>query len=199
VNPTGIDGFLHRLGEVLGTLQAAPGPVHRRIWIELGPWLRTLTVEAAPKWLGRLAAELPCHVAAIEHDGARKCPRHAVALCMLCGGATCLEHAFIDIHGESICYVCATKALHGHVHHAPPPKVPRDVQSPRDVAWACRQLKVDSDVTAAELHTAHRKLSAHWHPDRYRTEQQKANAERRFKDVQRAFDILQKHLQRSAA
>jgi hypothetical protein len=196
VSQPGIDGFLHRLGEVLGTLQAAPGPVHRRIWVELGPWLRALTVEAAPKWLGRLGAELPCHVVATEQH--LRCTRHAVALCMLCGRATCLEHSFIDRAGEAICYVCATAALHSRSVHNPP-KVPQTGPSVRDIAWARRQLKVDEDATAAELHTAHRRQSAHWHPDRYRSEREKANAERRFKDVQRAFDILQNELKRRSA
>lgn len=192
------DGFLHRLGEVLGTLQATPGPVHRRIWVELGPWLRSLTVEAAPKWLASLGAELPCHVVAFDQGFAQGCPRHAVAICMLCQRATCLEHAFIDRTGEAICYACATTALHARRVHTQP-KVAPPGPSPRDIAWARRQLKVDEDATAKELHAAHRRQSANWHPDRFQTEREKATAERRFKDVQRAFDILQKELARRSA
>ena len=199
----GIDGFLHRLGEVLGTLQAAPGPVHRRIWVELGPWLRSLTVEAAPKWLSRLGAELPCHV--IEADLRRPCARHAVALCMLCGRSTCLEHSFIDRAGEAICYVCASIALgqsRGHAQAAHQHQHQERIDprtDERELVWARRTLKITAQATLDEAHARHRKLSAQWHPDRYTTDKQKADAERRFKDIQRAWDIVRKDFERRHA
>jgi len=58
-------------------------------------------------------------------------------------------------------------------------------------------------VTAATdwdvIRAAHRKLSAKWHPDRYRSEGERAKAEAKFKELQRAFDLLQKERERAAA
>jgi curved DNA-binding protein CbpA len=58
-------------------------------------------------------------------------------------------------------------------------------------------------VTAATdwdaIRTAHRKLSAKWHPDRYRTDAERSKAEAKFKELQRAFDLLSKERERAAA
>jgi len=201
-----IDEFLRRVGEVIGTFQATPGSMHRRIWTELGPWLQSLTMEAAPKWLSQLAAQQACHCAALEHGVPQHCQRIAVVTCTLCRGATCLEHAFIDRTGDAICYVCASRVMASVGPGARPPAQQRPPPPPhvpditKELAWARKQLKVGVFATLQELHTAHRQLSAHWHPDRYRTEAQKANAERRFKEIQRAFELLKKDLEgRSAA
>jgi hypothetical protein len=198
----GIDDFLRRLGDVVGALQSTPGAVHRQIWAELGPWMRSLTTEAAPKWLGQLAQRQQCHVGPIEHGRVQRCHHNAMALCAICHLGTCLEHAFIDHTGDAICYVCASRAVSqsAQAPRTPPPRdPPRAVSNHKDIMWARKVLKVSSTATADELHTQHRMLSARHHPDRYQTEREKATAEKRFKDVQRAFDILQKEIERRSA
>lgn len=197
----GIEDFLRRLGDVVGALQSTPGAVHRQIWAELGPWLRSLTVEAAPKWLAQLAQRQQCHVGPVDRRGqVQPCRRNAVANCSICHLGTCLEHSFIDHTGDAICYVCATRAAAHAAPRTPPPRDPaRVVDDQKDVLWARRVLKVHAGATADELHTQHRLLSARYHPDRYQTDREKKRAEQRFKDVQRAHDILQKELERRTA
>lgn len=195
----GIEDFLRRLGDVVGALQSSPGSVHRQIWAELGPWLRSLTVEAAPKWLGQLAQRQACHVGPIEYGRVQPCRHNAVALCAICHQGTCLEHAFIDHTGDAICYVCASAAVGHTAPRTPPREPPRAVDGNKELLWARRLLKVNANATLEELKVQHRALSKRYHPDRYQGEREKANAERRFKDVQRAFELLQKDLERRSA
>ena len=190
----GFDGFLQRLGDAIGALQGVPGGAHRRVWAELGPWLRSLTMEAAPSWLQRLGAQQPCHV--VDYTARRACTRHAVALCSVCVRPTCLEHAFINRMGEAICYVCATAAMPNRA--APPPIDPTRARQ-KELQWARQRLKVTASATLDEIRRAHRKLSGELHPDKFHTERERAQAEKRFKDVQRAYDLLRSELERGAA
>lgn len=192
------DDFLHRLGDVVSAFQSMPGSVHRRIWIELGPWVRSLTINAVPKWLAQMARPQRCHVADRAADGhAHRCERQGIVLCSFCHNATCLEHGFINRVGEAICYVCASRMATAYPRtppHAPAAQMPVD-----DLGWACRVLKVAESAPLNEIKSAHRKLSRKYHPDRYQTSQSKANAERKFKDVQTAFKILEKHAEKRSA
>lgn len=188
--------FIDQIGELFGVLQQAPGPVHVRIWQELGPWLRNLSVEAPIKWVQRLAANQPCHVVA-RADG--RCKRPACAACIACGQATCLGHAFINGSGEAICFVCATATLRPNARRDPQETLRQDRIRAKELAWARRQLRVTAATDWDVIRAAHRKLSAKWHPDRYRSEGDRAKAEAKFKEVQRAFDLLQKERERAAA
>jgi len=180
-------------------LQQAPGPVHVRVWQELGPWLRTLSVEAPIKWVQRLAANQPCHVIAAFNGAHERCRRAACAACMGCGGPVCLSHAFINAEGEAICYACASSTLRAGQRVDPDEAKRVARQKASELIWARRQLKVSASAEWETVRTAHRKLSAKWHPDRYRTEAEKSKAEAKFKELQRAFDLLQKEYERVAA
>jgi DnaJ-class molecular chaperone len=51
-------------------------------------------------------------------------------------------------------------------------------------------LGVTPISTWEEVRAAHRKLSAQYHPDRQRTARQRAAAEKKFVQVQKAFEVL---------
>ncbi|HOB64962.1 MAG TPA: DnaJ domain-containing protein, partial [Clostridia bacterium] len=53
-------------------------------------------------------------------------------------------------------------------------------------------LGVSKDASADEIKSAYRKLAKKYHPDLYTnaTESQKAEAEKKFKEVQYAYDVL---------
>jgi hypothetical protein len=203
--------LLETLGRVVLTFQSAPHGVPGRIWDEVRPWLANLVKHAAPKWLPRLSFGFAC---TLPRPDGYACPRPAVAACDACGRPCCLDHARIDQWGDAICYACCweigqqkraeraggggpqgPRAPHEHAHQAPnqPPPIPE-----KELTWARRTLGVKKGVEWDDVRTAHRKLSAKWHPDRHPGDGCAA-AEQKFKDVQRAFDLLTKERERKEA
>jgi hypothetical protein len=189
----GID-LLEALGRIAISWQAAPTGVPGRIWDELRPWIAKLALHAAPKWLPRLSFGFPCHVATIVPDGPPiACVGAAVAACDVCAQPCCLDHARIDQYGDAICYVCIVRARHWHQQYLQaqqrmPPRRPPPPEE--EIRWARTQLGVKQGATWEEIRVAHRKQSAKHHPDKQRTPEAKAKAEARFKEIQRALDVL---------
>ncbi len=194
------------IGRVVQTFSAAPQGVSGRIWDELRPWLARLVVNAAPKWLPRLSWGFACSV---PTPHGQPCPRPAVAACDVCGEPCCLDHARIDAFGDAICYRCCIEAIRTRqarggapppprADEAPPPGPRATGPSPAEVTWARKLLAVKSTATWEEIRKAHRRLSAKWHPDKHAGDGYAA-AEAKFKEVQRALDILDKERQRQQA
>lgn len=203
--------LLETLGRVVLTFQSAPQGMPGRIWDELRPWFGRLVVNAAPKWLPRLSFGFACSVP--QPTGAA-CPRPAIAACDVCQQPCCLDHARIDQYGDAICYRCCIEAIRrkqaeragevppghgqgGHAHaghgHGAPPPTPE-----KELAWARKTLGVKKGADWEEVRAAHRRTSAKWHPDRHQGAGYAA-AEQKFKDVQRAFDLLTKEREKKEA
>jgi len=197
--------LLDTLGQVVLSFQSAPHGVPGRIWDEVRPWIGNLVRHAAPKWLPRLSFGFPC---TLPRPDRHPCPRPAIAACDACGRPCCLDHARIDQWGDAICYACCWEAQqrkhvermaaaagarpHAHADQAPPdpPPVPE-----KELTWARRTLGVKKATEWEEVRVAHRRLSAKWHPDRHPGDGYAA-AEQKFKDVQRAFELLTKERER---
>jgi hypothetical protein len=156
---------------------------------------------ASLKWVERLGAAEPCHVATMEGGRPRACPRASIAYCVVCHKPTCLVHAFVDGSGEAVCFACVQETIaerpaapkpNGKTNGAgqAPPYVPPDWD--KQVSWARKQLKVKMSASWDDIRTAHRKLSAKWHPDKVQGADAKAKAEAKFKELGRALEILKK-------
>jgi hypothetical protein len=193
--------ILDTIGRIALGFQSAPQGVPGRILDELRPWFARLAVNAAPKWLPRLAYGFPCSVPVYRNgEPVHACPGSAVASCDVCGEPCCLDHARIDQYGDAICYLCVVEAVRAKragarasraEQQGPPPPGPAPT-SEKELAWARKLLAVKKDADWEEIRAAHRKLSAKWHPDKFSTKGPAAyaKAEQTFKEVQRAFDVL---------
>lgn len=185
--------ILETLGRVVMTFQSAPQGVPGRIWDELRPWLARLALNAAPKWLPRLSFGFACSVP--QPNGA-PCLRPSVAACDVCQQPCCLDHARIDQYGDAICYLCCIEAIRRKAAERagqPPPGPHQQAVRPptpeKELAWARKTLGVKKGADWEEIRAAHRKQSGKWHPDRHQGNAYAA-AEQKFKDIQRAFDLL---------
>lgn len=193
--------FLETLGRIAVTFQAAPAGVSGRIWEELRPWFSKLALHAAPKWLPRLSFGFPCQVP-VYQGGAPQgaCHRPAIAACDVCRQPCCLDHARIDQFGDAICYLCVAEAIRSSKRSTAQPK--SEAEAPdhdANMTWARKTLGVKADTDWIDVKAAHRKLSAKWHPDRHRGAKAQAKAEERFKEIQRAFEVLRRAQEKEAA
>lgn len=190
--PIDPQAWLQALGRVAASVQHAPEGVPGRIWDELRPWLQELAFNAAPKWLPRMVFEFPCGVPSyVAGRPVAACPRLAVANCDCCGQPVCLDHARFDKHGDAICFVCVAGAIQAkRVGQPPPGPAPIDDAA---LKRARRVLGVRAADPWSEVTAAYKRLLAQWHPDRFKTEKERAKAETRFKDIRAAYDLLQKH------
>lgn len=211
-------GFGEILGQMFGSLAGAENGVHVKIWNELKPWFGTLVPAATRKWLPNVAAGIACEIP----DGAYECDHHAVACCDVCHRPTCLNHGRIDKVGDLICYECVADAMQlvptarraraaerppaakkqarqppprarqQEQEQAPPPRQGKPPPTAREVAYAYNMLGLMVGAPMKEIAAAHRKLSARHHPDKARGADAKEIAERRFKEVQAALDVLKR-------
>jgi hypothetical protein len=125
------------------------------------------------------------------------CLHGAMAQCDSCGRTCCLDHARIDRYGDATCYVCCAEISQlkqrqraANQQGAGPGAAQADDE--KELTWARRKLGVNKNTPWPEVAQAYRKQSAKWHPDRHRTEAKKRDAEAKFKDIQRAFELLKK-------
>ena len=179
------------LSKVALSLQGLPrGALSGPVWEELRPWLEKLLLNAAPKWLPRLSFAFPCKVP-VHKQGVPvgPCPHRAIAACDVCGQPCCLNHARIDQFGDAICYPCVAQAVREHRGGAP--AAAPDPSLAEQLKWARRVLKVKPSDDLETIRQAHRRESGKHHPDRQQGEKAKAKAEARFKDIQKAWGILQ--------
>lgn len=214
----GLRDLLDALSMATVSLQGAEPGVPSRVWQDLGPWLQRLTLNATRRWLPRMTASEPCQVPmyrAGEMIG--DCTNFAVAQCDVCGAPCCLDHCRVDQYGDAICYLCCMGAVearrkrqhheHTHEHHhhgsasegghaywgpkgAPAPETPEQQQAALRAAY--RMLGVSRSASDEELKAALRKQLAKWHPDRQKSEKRKLESEKRFKEIQDAYRLIEK-------
>lgn len=201
-------GIADFLGQMFGGLAGGQDGVHTQIWRDLKPWLANLGPSAARKWIPRIHSGELCTVPVLQHGKlAGDCVNLGVTLCVICKQPACLQHAHIDQYADAICYRCVGDAAEvvpplqrerARARGAPPPRQqqhqPPPQQkpgpTPEQIMASLRTLKLKPGATFDEVRAAHRKLLALNHPDKKRTAKEKAAAQARFLEVQRAFEIL---------
>lgn len=197
----GAADLLEAIGKIAFSFQATNGEAQGRVGDELKPWLKNLVLNAAPKWMPRLAFGFPCEVP-IYRNGkpVGRCPGAAVSMCDVCKHTCCLKHARIDELGDAICFLCVAEAMATSTRR-PAPKSNGQAQAPdhaAELAWARKLLDVKLDTPWDEVRSAHRKLSAKNHPDKVRGAKAKEKAEAKFKEIQRAFKLLEDEHEKKA-
>lgn len=194
--PQPVRSLFDQAASFLGALGQAPGQVHVRVWREISPWLRDLMQLAGVKWLERLAADVKCQVARRDKDGvAHVCLNASVLECLVCHRPICIRHAFIDSSGEGVCFPCVGGQMHatGHVPKDHEPAKSNGKPDGEEIGWARKTLKVKASASWDDVRAAWRKQSAKHHPDRVQDDDAKIKAEAKFKDVQKAFEMLKQH------
>ncbi|RWS30112.1 dnaJ subfamily C member 22-like protein [Leptotrombidium deliense] len=63
---------------------------------------------------------------------------------------------------------------------------------PQGETNALKVLELSSSATQDEITNRYRKLSREWHPDRHKDPQKKIEAQEKFIEIQRAYDVLSK-------
>jgi hypothetical protein len=164
---------------------------------ELVTWMASVQVHAIEKWTPVVAAQILC-----SRDSSRgPCHRQAIAACLVCREAVCLEHACIAANADVACSSCmhelVKKALESQSRAMPPedPKPPPEpvihpLEERRLRALHLQVLGLAPGAPEDLLRKSHKKLSARWHPDRYQTPHDRETALRQYKQVQVAFDWL---------
>lgn len=82
------------------------------------------------------------------------------------------------------------RSKQSHDHPPPNQQEAAKAAAKANEAWALGVLGLKPSASWEEVQKAHRTLSAKYHPDKQRVEAKKAEAERRFKDVQRAREVM---------
>jgi len=169
---------------------------YEAVWAQLKPWLANISTTGALKWLPRAAMQMPCSIPEYESGvPVGPCSHFALENCLCCGQPVCLTHAFVDSRGDAVCYLCVVQARGAgagqagasrQAYQPPPPPPPPPPSAEQQAWWARGILGVQEGVTWDAIKKQHRALSAQFHPDR------PAGNEARFKDVQKAFEILRK-------
>lgn len=191
--------LLDALGRVAASFQGMPpGAFSGRVWQELKPWMEKLMLSAAPKWLPRLTFGFPCQIPVFKQGVAvGPCQHHAIAACDVCGQPCCLYHARIDHLGDAICYPCVARAVAAHRGGPTPDAAPPPTPA-AELAWARKFLKVTAATSWDDVKSAYKKACAKYHPDKQSTDAGRRKAEARFKEIQRAWAILQREHEEKA-
>jgi len=193
--------MLQMAAQVARAAETASAASLERVWAEARPWAQRLLVQGGPKFAAVATLLEACDVPVYRAGtvvGA--CMSLAMVRCDVCGRLSCLNHARIDQFGDAICYLCvadAVRARRGGNGAGPHDRSADAPPSADDVRWAAKHLGLKLPVTKQEVREAHRRESARWHPDKHSGAAAKAKAEQRFKDVQRASDILGRHLEQT--
>jgi hypothetical protein len=206
----GFFGFASRLASTF--MGGAPdGP--RYAWQAVAPWFTELSKSAAAQWLPRLVHGIRCEVVQIDPAtrSAMPCEGSAIAGCEVCKKPCCLDHSFVQRQGAAVCYVCVMAAASERAPKIPggsnwasganpagAPRSPPGGQAPRPsppppqvdprAAHARKVLGIKKSATQNEIDARYKELLKKYHPDRHPAD--RAEAERKFKEVRVAYDFL---------
>lgn len=192
--------LIRSVAQAADSVASGPEDMPMQAWHTFGPWMSRLMQSAAVKWLPVLSARISCEIP--MPDGA-VCRHLAIGVCNVCQRPTCLAHARVDYGGDAICLECvarAVQAARAEGYRAPPagartpPPKPID---PTELARAYELLKVTPRSSDDEVRTSWRKLSARCHPDKHPDKVEAA--EKRFKRIQAAYDLIRDARSRKAA
>ena len=205
------EGFLGFASRIASTFMGGAPDGPRYAWSAVAPWFTELSKSAAAQWLPRLVHGIRCEV--LQRDPATQqtiaCQGSAIAGCEVCHKPCCLDHSFVQKQGFAVCYVCvfsasaerspkmpggngrppdpAGKARQQAGGQAPPATPPPHPVDPRFAA-ARKVLGIKKTAHWVEIEARYKELLRKYHPDRNPAD--KAEAERKFKEVRAAFDFL---------
>ncbi len=172
--------------DFLGKLFATESPVLG----ELKDWATSLSQQALIRWSAVILSGIPC---TFSHA----CNRPAIGACLCCKKPTCLEHSFISGDAHAICFACVRQAApQANPHRAAPPPSPRADQQENEMRKKFLRVlglkERPGGVPDEEVRAAFKKLAAKHHPDRMRDPAKREAAERKFKELNAAFQWLTK-------
>lgn len=129
------------------------------------------------------------------------CEGEAVLLCMACLKPVCLAHIHMSHRAEGICDQCVRQVLQAHGRPCGAPGWGGQTRAPGEleIRQALRKLGLTKSATLEEIHKAHRKLAAQFHPDRGTTDQERAELEAKAKDINAAYEMLRTSYERKAS
>jgi hypothetical protein len=169
-------------------------------------YLATMVEQALTRWESVGKAGVRCRIMTRGGSHDELCGAPAISGCMACGTTVCLNHAFLSPQGV-LCFACADELI---AAKNPSARRERDRGRPfgfvdpeegeTDAEKRRRYLgvlglgeKADDD----QIRVAFRHLAKKYHPDRA-PEGRKAAAERKFKEIQAAYDWLLRERSRAA-
>lgn len=205
----GFFGFASRLASTF--MGGAPdGP--RYAWQAIAPWFTELSKSAAAQWLPRLVHGIQCEV--VQRDPATgapvPCQGSAIAGCEVCRKPCCINHSFVQRQAAAVCYACVVDASAARAPKIPgasgwangsnpagaprppggqaPPASPPTPQVDPRFAAARKVLGVKKSSNWKDIEERYKALLKKYHPDL--NPANKAEAERKFKEVRVAYDFL---------
>jgi len=177
--------ILSQMASMLNAVQfARGGNGHVRLVEQLKPWAARLSANGIRKWLPRVAMATPCQVPNYENGASvGPCEHHAVDNCIVCGRPVCLDHSFVDSNCDVVCYLCIVQVTN-RKHEANTKQAAPKPDPSREKFWAMGVLGVEESDPFETIKSRYKQMSAQYHPDKSQGD------EKRFKDVQKAFEIL---------
>lgn len=145
---------------------------------QLMQWASYLTRNAPVEWGPTVAKNGTC--------AAKGCDGHAVTDCVVCGTVVCLAHGFISHHAELICSGCVLRAAQG------------DSGVDIDRHRALAVLGLDEKATPGDITDAQRRIARTFHPDKARSDTDRAEFARVTRDANAAAELLRRGRRRAA-
>jgi len=182
-------------------VEEAKGPV-REALNELAQWGSFVAGNAVKEWPAVLLTGEMC---AVPHRG-ESCDGRAMVRCVGCGRGSCLAHCAIDYEAHGLCAVCISQFVsqnHGKTYRPGPRPSDRPNQTRHPehdaVAAAFKTLGLKQTASWDEVVAKQRELAVKHHPDKAKTEIQRAKRLQRMKQVNAAVSTLREHFDRRAA
>ncbi len=163
-------------------------------------WLAMMQQHVLGRWRTVATSGIRCGIQVQMRSGeVFACTHPAVSACAACERPACLGHGAVDIEGNVVCLACmagfVAKAKAERAK-APPPAAPVDETEERKRHLRALGLKEPADWD--EVHTAFRKLAAKWHPDKHQEPGKKAAADKKFREINAAYQWLGQRLRKAA-
>lgn len=155
---------------------------------ELRDWAAELPAHALKRWGVVLLSGIRCGCGG-------NCHRAAAGTCVICHKPTCLAHAFVSGDAYLSCHQCVHEAAVARGGAGPTHAGPRPTPGPSPDDLRKKYLKMlglKEGASHEDIRAAFKKLAAKHHPDRARDAVKRAVAEKKFKEINEAFQWLTK-------
>jgi hypothetical protein len=203
------------ISQILGAVVGSLGSDARVGGPQANTYLRYVTgmvEQALARWTAVSSSGVRCNLEVHLPDGGKGiCGHPAIAACCVCRKPVCLDHAMVS-PAEVICASCVIVAKarfaarpqasaedrgrpFGFVdpNDAPPPPPSGDQAANHDERKAAlRVLRLKLSATDEEIRAAYKKLAFEHHPDRAKTDRDRATKQRRLNEINRAYATLTK-------
>lgn len=162
--------------------------------------LTKLAEHALTKWSASSAAGIRCAVELRrKRTGVReRCGQPAAGSCVVCGKATCIDHAMVSVKdGSLMCEGCVVAVASTYASAGP--QAAAEQSRERDVSIGhLSTLGLPEGATLEQIKSAYRELAKRHHPDR-KSGDAKKRAEQRLKEINEAYSWLSRQYGREAA